>query len=282
MGNKAFKTVLFLAFAALLSIPAYYFYIFSNIEAFTPEGFGQFGDYFGGVLNPVFSFFAIFLLIFSLKQQNDVLAQQSIIIEQQEASIKIQSEELKDSNEQLKLSREEMKNANTIHSEQLKIQSRELVKKDIDYHYKEMLREVGGAFQNMVSFREQSVNWHYSLSRVYQALKDKKNGKTEYLNGENIRALGFHNDQKEIKRKHLEAFRESFNNFISASLSSIEFIDSSVILDLLQFNVEKYADIAVTLEVISIIEAEKIQEIFNEEKIKSIRLNPHFHYSPTL
>ncbi|HCD6630743.1 hypothetical protein [Pseudomonas aeruginosa] len=60
--------------SALLVILLYigFFYINLNyVVSDDPERWGQLGDYFGGVLNPILSFFSIVLLISSLRLQNE-------------------------------------------------------------------------------------------------------------------------------------------------------------------------------------------------------------------
>jgi hypothetical protein len=46
-----------------------YAYVFSTNVLEDQEKWGQFGDYFGGVLNPLLSFFAFMALLFTLKEQ---------------------------------------------------------------------------------------------------------------------------------------------------------------------------------------------------------------------
>ena len=83
--------VFFAVFAATISAAIYYYHLgglkISNVE---PAGWGQMGDYFGGMLNPVFGFLTILAIVITLIQQ---------------------SRELKLSREELELSRTELKNS---------------------------------------------------------------------------------------------------------------------------------------------------------------------------
>ena len=73
---------------------------FDSLGAQKYNAYGPLGDFFGGFLNPIFSFLALMALIYTLWQQNR-------IIQQQEKAIALQIEELEATREELKLTREE-------------------------------------------------------------------------------------------------------------------------------------------------------------------------------
>ncbi|KXI26967.1 hypothetical protein [Paraglaciecola hydrolytica] len=65
--------LLLFAFLCLLVTASIYFYFFSGPIG-NQETFAQFGDFMGGVLNPIFSFLTIFLLVGSLALQRQELS----------------------------------------------------------------------------------------------------------------------------------------------------------------------------------------------------------------
>lgn len=65
--------LLFFALLCLLVTASIYFYFFSGPIG-NQETFAQFGDFMGGVLNPIFSFLTIFLLVGSLALQRQELS----------------------------------------------------------------------------------------------------------------------------------------------------------------------------------------------------------------
>ncbi len=122
--------LVWIALAIAVLIVALYFFQFHGELASTPEKWGLFGDYLGGVLNPVFSFFALLALLFT---------------------IVLQSRELSASREELKLSRKELANSAkalqdskdiaTRQAEHFETQARkEDVYRMINYVYEEIVK----------------------------------------------------------------------------------------------------------------------------------------------
>lgn len=75
----------------------------SNLESIR-SAWGQFGYFFGGVLNPILGFASLLLILHSLSQNR-------IALEQSEKSLRLSEEALKINAEELRLSREEAKRA---------------------------------------------------------------------------------------------------------------------------------------------------------------------------
>ncbi len=90
--TKLLAVIVFIAvLAAAISASIYYYHLGGlPISDADPAGWGQVGDYFGGMLNPVFGFLTILALVITLIQQ---------------------SRELKLSREELELSRTELRNS---------------------------------------------------------------------------------------------------------------------------------------------------------------------------
>ncbi|NIP38569.1 MAG: hypothetical protein GWO07_06740 [Candidatus Dadabacteria bacterium] len=82
--------------AIIVMVAVFLLYLFRFHDGLSPiqVDWGQFGDYFGGILNPILSFFAIIALLFTIKLQSEQL--------------KNSAEELKLSREYLRLTREEL------------------------------------------------------------------------------------------------------------------------------------------------------------------------------
>jgi uncharacterized membrane protein len=84
--NRRIKSVLVALFVVVVLVVGFYFGKFRG-ELGNQEVFAQFGDYFGGVLNPMLGFATVALLIYS---------------------IRLQAKELRNTTEELRLTREEM------------------------------------------------------------------------------------------------------------------------------------------------------------------------------
>lgn len=71
MPNRYVVLAAISIFAAFAAYVVHFFVILKYGLSDDPEGWGQFGDYMGGVLNPLLSFFSLVLLIKSLSLQNE-------------------------------------------------------------------------------------------------------------------------------------------------------------------------------------------------------------------
>jgi uncharacterized membrane protein len=65
------KLLIFIAILSALIIIGLYFCKFHHVLANTQDTWGQFGDYVGGTLNPVFSFFTLIAVLITIKQQSE-------------------------------------------------------------------------------------------------------------------------------------------------------------------------------------------------------------------
>ncbi|MDT3319258.1 hypothetical protein Q4Q52_05685 [Shewanella sp. SP1S2-4] len=72
LADWHFRLVCFVALLALLLIGLYFLNFHSGVP--DQEKFGQFGDYLGGVLNPILGFATVILLVHSLKIQSKELS----------------------------------------------------------------------------------------------------------------------------------------------------------------------------------------------------------------
>ena len=92
---KSFRLVLIPLIVALVLIGAYagYFGIFKSAPAGPPESWGQFGDFLGGLLNPVVGIVTIILLVQTLREQQRAIAMQSEELALQRNELKLQRAE---------------------------------------------------------------------------------------------------------------------------------------------------------------------------------------------
>jgi len=87
------KTLVLFSFTLAIALVSLYFYYFPFSLSKEQEIWGQFGDYVGGILNPLFSLTTIFALLYT---------------------IILQSKELRESTDQLRLSAEAFQKQNTV------------------------------------------------------------------------------------------------------------------------------------------------------------------------
>lgn len=68
--DRVFFVITSIAFLVIVFVAGRYISVFSANVLVDQEKWGQFGDYFGGVLNPILSFFALLGLLFTLRAQH--------------------------------------------------------------------------------------------------------------------------------------------------------------------------------------------------------------------
>lgn len=100
------KVALAIASVMLLAVAAYVFR-FHNHPAGDPDAWGQFGDYFGGLLNPALGSFSVLALIYTVYLQTKTL-------EATREQLDVSQEELKNSSAELKRSSEAFESQNQI------------------------------------------------------------------------------------------------------------------------------------------------------------------------
>ena len=100
---------------SILFVLLLYYFTFGNRKLSTsPEQWGQFGDYIGGVLNPIFACATFIALLYTIKLQLDT-------IKLQKDSINLQVEELKATREELSRSAKAQEESEKLFAEQSKI-----------------------------------------------------------------------------------------------------------------------------------------------------------------
>ncbi len=69
-SDRTLFVVTLIAFLVVVGVAGRYISVFSTSVLVDQEKWGQFGDYFGGVLNPILSFFALLGLMLTLRSQH--------------------------------------------------------------------------------------------------------------------------------------------------------------------------------------------------------------------
>ena len=112
---KWYEGLIGLVVISILLVLLLYYFTFGNRKLSTsPEQWGQFGDYIGGVLNPIFACATFIALLYTIKLQLDT-------IKLQKDSIKLQVEELKATREELSRSAKAQEESEKLLAEQSKI-----------------------------------------------------------------------------------------------------------------------------------------------------------------
>lgn len=93
--------------SVMLLVVAAYVFRFQNHPAGDPDAWGQFGDYFGGLLNPALGSFSVLALIYTVYLQTKTL-------EATREQLNVSQEELKNSSAELKRSSEAFESQNQI------------------------------------------------------------------------------------------------------------------------------------------------------------------------
>ncbi|RZF81282.1 hypothetical protein EXT43_12655 [Pseudoalteromonas sp. CO109Y] len=115
--------ILICCLAVAAGISAFLFYIdnFGIGFAQTIGDWGAVGDFFGGVLNPIFAFLSLILIAHTLMQNKKALEQSEQAIQQGTEAIEQNERALQVSNQELALTRNELANSATALEEQAKL-----------------------------------------------------------------------------------------------------------------------------------------------------------------
>ena len=137
-----------------------YFLKFSGYFSQAQEAWGQFGDYVGGILNPLFSLTALFALLHT---------------------IQLQSKELHESTEHLKAS-----------SEALKTQNEVLTKQQFEATFFQMLALFNAIVKDLQITRDKNnFQGRLAIVKIYSKLKE------EYLSNADKNDIKFNNNEPE-------------------------------------------------------------------------------------
>lgn len=207
-GDKIFKRVII--FASVISTAVIFLYIFQFAKEplSTDNGvWGQFGDYVGGTLNPVFGFLSLVILLYVLRQNERALQM---------------------SKEELELTRQELKNSATALAEQsetLKVQRFEQTFFSLLDLYSKNLAEL--TFFQKTDKKAIALFYDHLKSYSKSEIIDGYSGKiikTEMLYGD---LNGFD--------KQFEAFAKAYNEYLAHYFRIIyhilKFVDAANIIN---------------------------------------------------
>ncbi|WP_157933849.1 hypothetical protein [Alloalcanivorax mobilis] len=199
----------------------FYFYRFRGLGLGGPESFALFGDFVGGVINPVLGFFTVFLLLISLRIQKRELA----------------------------IANKEINESNKIHKQNLVMKHRELIWPRLWERFKER-NAIFDKFWMTVSFEfsedmlrataTEERSGKLPLMMLWAAYMDRKNSQGINLDYPDESLLDLWDDPKnrtaaKVVRKHFVELANSCVEVIGCSDTSLEsrealniFLDASL------------------------------------------------------
>ncbi|CAM3511132.1 hypothetical protein [Parendozoicomonas haliclonae] len=139
--NQALGGLMWFVTAPVLALPCLYWFWFGGFKYFNfsknPEHWGWFGDFLGGSLNPLLSFFTVILLLLSLSQTRQMLRQnkeEMLVSRQQNEHALAQGRMALENNRyELELTRKEV--AASSEALKLQVKAMEEQKKQDEEHY---------------------------------------------------------------------------------------------------------------------------------------------------
>lgn len=172
-----------------------YVFAFKNHVAGGPGDWGTFGDFIGGISNPLLSFLTIILLV---------------------ASLRLQARELKESTKAVKQSAEELSLTRKIHENQETLQIRDMIRPQLISELEEKVKKAHSSFKSIFSHET-------CLDDIYIAKGDLS--RTEFMkrNRDNPHFLsGLRNEID----KHTPNFISSAENVVNIASALIPIIDT--------------------------------------------------------
>mgnify|MGYP006406241491 CR=1 FL=1 len=207
-----------LGLLAVVCVVGAYIGSFNSHEIGGPSDWAQFGDYVGGVANPLLGFVTIALLVISLKYQADELAA---------------------TRAELSQSREAMQKANVLHNNNIIIQSRNNLREQLEAHYTGTQRAFFEGMSHKYTIPLLGGSVDYSLNGILElrrfgpdlgsiAAEVKK--RSEEWKGEGLSRLA-----SEVRRSYLDC--------VEALIALIEYSDSDLTIALSIKNLDPLTDI---------------------------------------
>lgn len=205
--SKGFLWVIgIVAIAIIAGVFGAYISKFSDHAWGGPTEWGMFGDYVGGLANPLLSFLTIFLLIVSLYYQ---------------------TQELAATREELAQSREAMQQANQLHDNNLVLQSRNNLRHQIERHFNETMSEFMACADESFDIQTENGPEETTINKYTDILSKRENHVDAYE-----RRIVESNQNWNNEDWNTAAFyqREMFKKTAQALASLIEFSDSELLL----------------------------------------------------
>jgi uncharacterized membrane protein len=205
MGKGILWAVAIAAIVIIAGVFGAYTNQFSEHALGGPAEWGMFGDYVGGLANPLLSFLTIFLLIVSLYYQ---------------------SQELAATRNELAQSKKALQQANQIHANSITIQTRNNLRPQLVEHFDDRIRVFHNTTEAPISLLIDGVYISASLTEVVKMRRDDYEGSNtvaaEFANAPDFswKSKGWENIASNTGRFFFEAF--------DGLLSVIEHSDSEL------------------------------------------------------
>jgi len=242
-----------LGLLAVACVVAAYIGNFNSHEIGGPSDWAQFGDYVGGVANPLLGFVTILLLVISLKYQSDELAA---------------------TRDELSQSRVAMERANELHSNNILVQSRSNLRPQLQQHYAECL----SAFK-LCCKQEYAASNGFRVHHVSLDMVVKITGKSAPSGTVEEVLFGRPRNWEGGGWSVIAATcRASYLGVAEALVSLIEYSDSELTVD---FDIEKFSSLRLKMaraDLYSALDLDKIDNVIREAKLARERVTfPPFH-----
>jgi len=214
-GDKIFKIVIIFATIIFVFVPCFYVFQFAKMPLSVDNGvWGQFGDYVGGTLNPVFGFLSLVILLSVLRQNERALQM---------------------SKEELELTRQELKNSATALAEQsetLKIQRFEQTFFSLLSLYREITVGLITQYLNNRNPLKPIIEEKHGKDAIEHLLHQLRTKVTEgSQHGSRTPKYDLLETFRELYKKFLRGEEQHFTRYIKTLYRILEFIDSADIDD---------------------------------------------------
>lgn len=258
MGKGILWSVGIAAIAIIAGVLGTYAIKFSNYAWGGPADWGMFGDYVGGLANPLLSFLTIFLLIVSLYYQNQELAA---------------------TREELSQSRKAMQQANQIHDNNVLLQSRNNLRHQIERHFKGLMKEFMELADMEIDFHAGKSWGVLTINRYIELISSRESSLSD------SDMLIIESNQEWMGEGWNGAAAHQiciFNKTTDTIASLIEFSDSELLLmpALEQFNEAK--DLMIFSRIFEPSDMDPIEARLDEAMKKRLEMKfPKFHKIPS-
>lgn len=201
----------------LVVIIGTYLITFRSYSIGEPANFGQFGDYIGGLLNPILTFFTIFLLVWSINKQLEEL--------------ELTRNELELTRIELKHSAEAMDSAQQAHHKSYELQLNEVKRTQLQQALNEQYQEFESKWTRRFLIINSKIDtlsledvFDLKVHQTAEKVKTLKNTVTDRMSGEpkyqyQVETIIL-KDLKEILRRICQFTQEIYENIESAPIAS--------------------------------------------------------------
>jgi len=190
----------------------------------SPQNWGAFGDFLGGILNPIISFTALIILVKTIKQNEKALHQAQTALQQNENALKHNAEELE-------LSRNELSRSAKSQEEQAELQRKRFIQEYTENQKTRLSQSIQfkvgliNSSSNKIRFREKtSSKYEYfnslkpdEVNRFTYSFDDEyhKDEISSLLNTYSTALLGLLSDLLEQKHITNNLVEDNYSNWVA-------------------------------------------------------------------